>query len=288
MKKLIATLVTFMTTVSAYALPVGNPWDASLLSEGLILEGYCLDYCDPCSSWWDAWSVRVGFYGDYVFNRHTQVDLRERDDSIHSTKIFTNAGFIALNFWERLDLFATFGGTELQFETRSNVLGRAGINYIVKFETDTHFSWSVGLRGTIWECGYLGVGVEAQYFHTRPELNLIWGEAENPFYFQNSDRAKYQEWQFGLGASYRINIGWCSTALIPYVAAKWDRVHISFDHLRVAATSGGTYTLDNLENERDWGFALGLTLVGCHKASVTVEGRFANEHAVYVNTQFRF
>ena len=284
MKKLVVTLIALLTTVSAYALPIGNPWDASLLNCGVFLRGHC---GDSCSHWSDALSVRVGFYGDYVFNRHTQAHQRHRYDSIHSTKLFTNAGFAALNFCERLDLFATFGATEFQFETRARVLQGAGPNNIVRFETDTRFSWSLGLRGTIWQCGCLGVGAEAQYFQARPHLNFIRGEVDNPFYFSSRERLKYKEWQFGLGVSYKVALAPCSTSLVPYAAVKWARARAHLGHANAAALTD-TYNLPNLENERDWGLALGLTLVGCSKASVTVEGRFFDENAVYANTQFRF
>ncbi|MFC2049139.1 hypothetical protein ACFLR2_00485 [Chlamydiota bacterium] len=287
MNKLVASLLTILTTISAYALPVGNPWDASLLSNGVFCAGRDPNCCDPCSSLWEAVSVRIGFYGDYVFDHHTRVHNRNRSGTIHSTKLFTNAGCITLNFLERLDLFSTLGTSELKFETRASVLGGVGANDIVRFETSTHFSWSVGARGTLWQCGCFGIGAEAQYFQTQPRLNFIAGEADNAFYFPNGDHAKYQEWQVGLGASYRVNIGWCSTALVPYAAVKWDRVHVDFNN-RVATATFDTYTLFNLRNRPEWGYAIGITLVGCNKASVTVEGRFADENAVHVNTQFRF
>ena len=92
MKKLVATLLVLLTTVCAYALPVGNLWDASLLSAGLLLSDQCQTSCDPCSNGFDALSLRIGFYGDYVFNRHTQINEKHRHESIHSTKLFTNAG----------------------------------------------------------------------------------------------------------------------------------------------------------------------------------------------------
>ena len=284
MKKLVAALFAFLTTLSAYALPVGNPWDASLLNCGVFLRGDCDALC---SCWSDALSVRVGFYGDYVFNRHTQVRQGQRHDSIHSTKLFTNAGFAAFNFCDRLDLFATFGTTELQFETRARVLQGAGPNDIVRFETDTRFSWSLGLRGTIWEYGCLALGAEAQYFQARPHLNFIRGEVDNPFYFSGHERLKYKEWQVGLGVSYKVALNPCSTFLVPYAAVKWARVRAHFNYANAVALTD-TYNLPNIENERTWGLALGLTLVGCRKASVTVEGRFFDENAVYANTQFRF
>ncbi len=289
MKKSAATLLALLTSLTLHALPIGNPWDATFLKKGLFLERYPIPFLKSCNA---SWNLRVGFYGDYVFNRRTEVDVRERRDSIHSTKIFTNAGFLALNFCNHLDLFTTLGATGLQFETRANVVGVALPSVLfhndpVWFDTDTRFSWSVGLRGTLWERKCFILGAEAQYFHTSPHLNFIRGEEDDPFYFSSHSHARYQEWQIGFAASYRVNIISTSTALVPYIGVKWDRVHLTFDHA-VAVTESAIYTLPNLQNQQSWGYAVGLTLLGGEKATVTVEGRFANEEAVYVNSQFRF
>jgi major outer membrane protein len=283
MKKLIAALLTFLNLATADALPVGNPWDARLLTTGVM----CQSACDSCKGLWNAWSLRIGFYGDYVFNRHTQLDHRDDRASIHSTKIFTSAGLFILNFCDRFDVFGTVGGTSFKLETRAAVLGGTGANSRVFFETATHLSWSLGVRAAIWEWGCFGVGAEAQYFQTKPHPNFIRGEDDSPFYFSSHHRVKYQEWQAGLGISAKVPIGGECTALVPYAAVKWDRVHVRFDTPPATATFD-TYTLFNLENERDWGYAVGLTLVGDNKASLCVEGRFADEQALFVNSQFRF
>ena len=118
MKKLFATLLTVMACSAAHALPVGNPSDASLLCDGLLWEGHCGDPCDPCLSWSDAFSIRVGFYGDYVFNRHLKGDHRIRKQIDH-TKLITNAALITANFWDRFDVFTTLGATKLFMEQAS-------------------------------------------------------------------------------------------------------------------------------------------------------------------------
>jgi len=56
----------------------------------------------------------------------------------------------------------------------------------------------------------------------------------------------------------------------------------------VVVTNGEALTFFNLRSERNFGYAFGLTLLGCNKTSVTVEARFIDEKALYVNGQFRF
>jgi major outer membrane protein len=287
MKKLWIFLLTALLQNTGYALPVGNPWDASLLCEGILWDGHCSDKSNPCTNWCDAWSIRFGFYGDYVFERHLRVDEHGNHSTIHRTEIYTNAGYLALNFCDRIDLFGTVGATNIAFETPRSAFSSSALNEYILFETETYFSWSVGLRGTIWECGCFGIGAEAQYFYTRPKLNFVRDENDDPQYGRTGDRIVYHEWQVGLGAAYQYYIASCESSLVPYIAVKWARACLHSGHLLHDDGVNSVQILD-LENDRCVGYAVGITLVGAKKASVTVEGRFADERAVHANAQFRF
>ena len=280
MKKLFTTILSVLACSAAFALPVGNPADASLLCDGLIWEGHCGDPCDPCLTWCDSWAVRIGFYGDYVFNRHMEVDHNSRDQQpdIEHTEIYTNAGLIALNMWDRFDVFATLGATNFFVDT--NALAFDGSNgYRYEIETETAFSWSSGARATIWECGCTSFGAEAQYFYTKPDVSRVTMGATSSAYVDNQIDAKYHEWQIGIGVAHRINF------LVPYLAVKWSHAQMDFDDAIVATPSSRLW---DLESKKYWGYAVGVSLIDCEKASLTVEGRFADEKAVHVNGQIRF
>lgn len=290
MKRLVTTFLTILTCGAVYALPVGNPSEASLLCDGLIWEGHCgMDPCDPCLTWCDAFSVRVGFYGDYVFNRHLRTrsggdDNSNNHASIEDTEIFTNAGYLAANLWDRFDVFATLGATNLDMET--NVSSFAPFIGFTDGEraalhTRTDFSWSVGARGTLWECGCTALGVEGQYFSTRPKITRLTVGALDSDY-PSSLNLKYNEWQVGFGISHRINM------FVPYVAVKWSNLKATIEQEEADGFDTGTISLVDFENDKNWGYAVGVSLVDCEKAALTVEGRFADEKAVYVNGQFRF
>lgn len=284
MKKLIMTMLTVLACGATYALPVGNPSDASLLCDGLIWEGHCGDPCDPCLSWCEAISMRFGFYGDYVFNRHLELEDNGGGD-IEQTQIFTNAGYLALNIWDRLDVFATLGATNLKFNT--NLADFTGIpvsrDNRLDLETSTNFSWSVGARATLWECGCTTLGLEGQYFRSNMDVRRLTARATSSAYPDNNVQALLQEWQVGLGISHRINM------FVPYVAVKYSRARLGFDNAVVITTDfSDTITLRDQRSKKHWGYAVGVSLVDCEKASLTVEGRFGDEKALYVNGQIRF
>jgi major outer membrane protein len=283
MKKLVVTIVTLLTCGGAYALPIGNPSNASLLCDGLFLEGHCGDPCDPFLNWGDALTFRVGFWGDYVFNRHLQVHSRSRNisSSIEKTKINTNAGFLAANLWDRVDLFTTLGATDFALRSNVKTFGSASNGPQLELETKNQFSWSVGARGTLWECGCTSFGLETQYFTTKPRVHRVSIAESVSVYPDNSISARYQEWQVGGGVAHRINM------FVPYLGVKWSWAKVNFDHAHPFA-SDPDLTLFNSRNKNHWGFAAGVSLIDCEKAALTVEGRYGDERAVHVNGQIRF
>ena len=283
MKKLFVTILTFLTCGAAYALPVGNPSDASLLCDGLLWKAHCGNPCDPYLTWCDALSLRAGFWGDYVFNRHLKIDHHDTDSDIEHTRIFTNAAFIAANVWDRFDIFTTLGATNLFLDSNAFSFGAFTANGArIEIETETDFSWSLGARGTIWECGCTSLGAEAQYFSTRPNVRRVTAGAIASVYPDSIIDAKYHEWQVGVGLSHRINM------FVPYVAVKWSHAKLRLDNAQPGIPGLPDVTLYNLQNNKDWGYAVGVSLIDCDKASLTVEGRFGDEKAIHVNGQIRF
>jgi major outer membrane protein len=286
MRKALAIALICWMPLKLSALPTGNPAEASLLIDGIFLPG-SLNPCVPCRSWYDFLSLRVGFYGDYIFDRHL-VTRSPESRNIADTEIYTNASFFALNFYDCIDFFAILGVSEFHFDARQSLLGITATNIPLRIESDTHFSWSLGSRLTFWEKGCFALGAEVQYFNTQPDLNFLHLESLPPIYLDGY-KLNYQEWQAGLGIAYRVNIHWHSTALVPYAAIKWSRVRFDMEPQALGSLfEEAAASLFRGKNGRNWGYALGLSLIGCNKTSVTVEGRLLDEQAIFVNTQFRF
>ena len=292
---LVAATALTISASTLIGLPMGNPLDATWLTEGILWEGN--DYENSCLSWCDAWSLRAGYYGDFVFDRRLEVDDRPNDSDIRKTRIMTNAAYLAFNMWDRYDLFLTFGETKFHIETPGSAFslrGAGGVTFndTVEVETECYFSWSIGLRATLWECGPLGLGAEAQYFHTRPRLNYFETSVYNVAYFDNRARTNYREYQIGLGATYKIALTECGTYVVPYVGVKWSRARFNMDDYIIGLTSPFTGPLIaqmfNLDSHHDIGGVIGVTLVGSDRWSFTAEGRFANELALHINSQLRF
>lgn len=303
MKKLFKSVLlstALSCSASLQALPVGNPAEPSLLIDGILWEGVAGDPCDPCATWCDAISLRAGFYGDYVFNRNFKTDVAKQisiaatpaaaaapaagstaavsrdnpalDKKMFNSELYTNAGLIVLNIWDRLDLFCTLGTTSSYIKGGSNAFNLMGLfgvtdtavagaflpnvtidNAIVELYTDTAFSWSVGARGALWECGCATLGAEFQYAQAKPkvtQLNVISNVAQfsimdpkgyaTPVWPLPADagtamaagveavKINYTEWQAGAALAYRFNM------LSPYIGFKWSKASFDLGNMVVA------------------------------------------------------
>ena len=279
MKKLI--FLTLLSCGPLSALPIGSPSEASLTPAGMVFPGLGDNRCDPCLDWCNGISFRFGFYGDYVFNRHLEIDQNNFDDKIDQASLFTNAGYVALNVWDGLDFFATFGTSTFTVEGNTQAFGKLG-NGRLRIEMSPEFSWSFGVRATIWEWGCTSAGVEGQYFCTKPHVRQVTENCETSIYPNSWVRCLYEEWQVGVGISHKIN------QFVPYLGVKCSHARIDFGDAELDFGIWKPAVLYDLESGKDWGFAVGLTYLSCGWGTVTVEGRFADEKAVYVNGQLRF
>ncbi|MFN0064925.1 MAG: hypothetical protein ACKVOH_01675 [Chlamydiales bacterium] len=286
MKKFVLTVLSVLTCGAIYALPVQNLADASLYSNGFWWGDNGCDPCDPCGSWCDAFSLRLGFYGDYVFNRHLETTVNgRRAGDIQTSTIMTNAGMAVINICDYIDLFGTVGVSNFWIKTPSQVFGFSNVQSELDFAPA--MSYSGGLRATAWRCDCFVIGAEAQYFYSGPKLNYYLPYDTGVLTYFNSDtKMSYQEWQVAIGASY-IFRNCANFEFVPYGAVqvsggKWNFSDFSY------VVNEVTHQIPNLRPKKIVGFTFGMSAVLCDMIGMTVEGRWANEKAVHVNGQVRF
>lgn len=304
MKKLLKSALMFAALGSVahslHALPVGNPAEPSLLIDGTMWEGTPGDPCDPCVTWCDAISIRTGFYGDYVFDRVLKTDVAKNvtdmsarptvasgqvagtstattrpniayNQHLQDSEWFTNSAFLALNIWDRLDLFCTVGATNGLLRSNSAAFSLVGLigltgssiqgnlpnvflnQGVVELYTETSFAWSVGARAALWECGCATLGAEFQYAQSNPKvenLNVICNAAQ----FSINKPKGYTNTAYPLNITAGTNAATDTKAatikyhewqagmalsyrfnmLVPYVGLKWSRATFDADAIRIA------------------------------------------------------
>jgi hypothetical protein len=97
------------------------------------------------------------------------------------------------------------------------------------------------------------------------------------------NQAHFEEWQVGFGATYLIET-YFNVLFTPYLAFDVSNVR---GNLRDYKFQDGSQTINlfDLTAEKVWGFAIGSSLILSRQIGLTVEGRFANEKALYVTGQ---
>lgn len=260
-KKLLLSIALFLVLCRcAIALPLGNPADPCLYTKSLLCEG-----------WNPYLSVRLGYYGDFVFNRYLErASGVARGKDLEHCRFTTNSGLLVVNICKKVDVFSTLGATSVRIHTRSDS------GPYLDHEFNSRFSWSIGARGVVWECMGATLGVEGQYFSFCPHTTrLTIGSVDSDY--PSGARAHAHEWQVGLGVAYRFSF------LVPYVGIKWSRVRFDNNDALVLGT-----TIPDFKSHKHIGYAVGVSLFDCALASLAVEGRFADEKAVSVNGQINF
>lgn len=280
-KNLLLAVIAFCSIKSVYALPVGNPSEPNVFIEEFACTECCVDPCETSFFSIDAISVIIGYYGDFVYNRHLET-VTERQ--VDYCQISTNAGYFALCFWDLFDIFTTLGATKFTFNSSLGPFNSANPSPRFDFESATAFSWSIGARGILWEYQRATLGMMVQYFSSNPQAKVLFVRANVDAHPDESSKRRYSEYQLGMGFSYRYN-----DYFIPYAAIKYSRACWDFND-EIFSVTGTLATIPDLRSSKDWGYAIGLTFIpfDCEKLAVTVEGRFADEAALNVNGQMRF
>lgn len=274
MKNFIFFGLVFLSN-ALYALPVGNPSEPNMFCTRA--EGVCCP-ARLC----EFWSLGLGYSGDYVFNRHLEVVHGKQVDTV---KMFTNAAFLVINFYDRLDIFSRLGGTRLSLNTSFGAFNPADAPPLFELETRTAFSYSVGAKGILYQCGRFTLGAVAEYFSTKPFIFRMYIAAGDPTYPGDQYKTHYDEWQVAAGASWRYN-----DFFVPYFALKYANAFWRLENGLTVPTSSNHVSLNNMQSRKNWGYAVGLTLCPllAEKMFVSVEARFPDEKALYINAQMRF
>lgn len=290
MKKLLAIVLLLGVSIKAHALPLGNPVEPRLFDDNC-----CFDSPLTISQFGRGCYLEIGFYGDYVFNRHLENDV---PSVIQDCEIMTNAGYLSLTICNLLDIFGTLGTTTISIHTFGDSVKvtpnlNAALQRPFQLQSPTDFSWSVGARFALIEYRCFGLGVEGQYFYSHPDLDYIHG-ADTALVYPGDVSMKYQEWQGGVGAYYRVNFGCPSFAsLVPYFGVKCSHAKLNLDNAEISLLAPGqpianTVRLRNCDSQKYIGYAIGLTATVCDRLSLTLEGRFCDEKAFHLNGQLRF
>ena len=228
----------------------------------------------------------AGFAGNYVFNRRLM--LTKSESELPKSEIYTNGANLSYEFFNRVELNAGLGATDFKFNTHLASISTENIgNEDIFIDTDTSFSYSVGLRGNAFTFKNITAGLQAEYFSARPKVNSVTDRVFDTILFPNS-RLTYRELQIGGALSYPLAVMDFAT-FIPYAGIKYSNVSGRFTDTLIEI-AGAEIPFSNLElkTDRPIGYAIGATLFNAGTWNCTFEGRFSDERAFSLTTNLIF
>lgn len=291
-----------MAGSSLEALPSYNPLISSLFDgqflEQAILNPDCCTKIEDIECGEDSGNCfyfLAGFYGDYVFDRKMKVNQRDQaSGTISTTSLHTNSMMFMVTAFDSFNLFGTVGGCKLGLVTPGVSFG-APSQSLTEIHAQSNLCWSIGGGGTVieWEC--VGIGMNLQYFYTKPDLNRVQVIAldqggSHPYhgYVKAANSLVYHEIQASLGVASYFDICYEFASLIPYFNLKYSNATLDMQDTPLYNGTNLVSTLRTLGLQRHFGYALGATLLINDVIYTTVEGRFYDEKALHVNMQVLF
>ncbi len=257
---LIALIALFVPHLSV-ATYFANPALPSLQKEGLFLT----------SSWC---SFRAGYMSDYLYGQRFRDEFKPitSQNPSNLAKLSTHAATFTFNIKNAFDLTALLGSSQLQIDQ--------------EVYTSSRFSWGAGAKFLIYHSGSVFCGLDLKYFESDqvPRYFVSDGYAYN---IRSPFRFNYSEMQAGLGAAYRAK------PLFPYMYLTYLYSKIEPVPRRVTVQYPlYDFLIDVPSNsvigQNRWGIAVGGTILGGEKGSITIESRFFNQNAISASGELRF
>lgn len=268
--KYMQMLLPCLVVVSAaHALPVLSPAEPLAFSQSLFLH--------PIT---DHFSIRLGFRGDYVYNRKL-IDVTE---PVGRYSLFSNAGVLTANFFDRIDLYGLVGAAS---QTFALVYDAPVVSIKNTFYTTT--VWGAGIKALLgtwnWtkQSGPTFLSASFDYERINTVAPWITTAGVDPFERLGSayladviPNCRYQEIQGALAIGHRIK------KLIPYMAVKWSQAHLKEQE------PAPILPFQSLKSQYHLGYVVGISLIDVACMTVTAEARFVDETAMTIAGAFRF
>lgn len=253
-----------LLSMQLLSAPIGNPSAPRILEEGFFIPKKC-------------WAnVRAGYEGDFVFDGQMEQD-EEGSGSVDRYTQTTNAGSVALNLLERLDLYGVFGSSRVCAEWRFSDMADRVRN--AEIETSHNFLWAVGGRAILFTWGNWDLGFGGRYSALHNHVQWLTIDGSNASVA--GARCRWREWQANVGVSYHIDL------FTPYIGVGYLNVRTALDGLTSSIADLGSRR-DHFKNRIPAGIYLGCTLSTGKYFMLNVEARLVDEEAVSLSGEFRF
>lgn len=209
-----------------------------------------------------------------VFARFIQndlLDVRRNNAGVRKSAFNTVLGELTLNLYDRIDLFAGVGTSKLEAITTLSSLYSSGVfrNNTVDLNFTTATAWNCGFsaKAIEWQNWYTGLGFS--YFSHYPRLDYIVDNSTSTTHYLNLD-AHFYAWMLSLGGGYVAQIS-RTFSLKPHMAGIYGPNYVTIAQHFVDLDGLTTIEISELYAPFEWGYILGVTLIGGSHFSLTAQ-----------------
>lgn len=212
----------------------------------------------------DWFSLKVGYRGDVLFDR----SLRPTNNNIQKMDAFRylfSQGTLGINFVDRFEVYSSLGSAKFLVEPKVNNTTR------LVMETGNRFTWGVGARGVLYEISKMCFGLDVKYQKATPHFQWI-NRNGAPVGPPGKALLKYQEWQLGLGISYRVEL------FTPYIVGRYCQTLGRYRNLPKGLLDNNE-TSFKVKSRKKFGISVGTTLSNGNIFDLNLEARMIDEAA---------
>ncbi|PCI92733.1 hypothetical protein COB11_06695 [Candidatus Aerophobetes bacterium] len=215
----------------------------------------------------DWFALKIGYQNDILIDR----SLKPTNNTIRRMDVFRyyfNQGVITANFVDRFEVYSSLGAAKFFIEPRVTPTTR------LTMETGNRFTWGVGARGVLYEVSKFSFGMDMKYQESTPSFQWI-SINGTPTTSTQGAKLKYQEWQIGLGVSYRIEL------FTPYVVGRYCQTLARYTHF-AAGLLPNNATSFRVKSRKKFGISVGATLSNGNIFDIDFEARMIDETAATI------
>ena len=262
MMKLINIAAALFIPATITATYFSNPAEPALQTDGLMKSP---------PSWY---CLRAGYMSDHLYRQrfNEEFHIAGTPNPSSYAKLITDAATITLNFNNWLDINMLLGSSQMLIDH--------------DVYTKRQFAWGVGGKFLIFHNESIFVGLDLKYFESnqKPIYLVSSGYAYN---IVSDFKMNYYEEQAALGVAYRTRMI-CPYLYVSYLYSKIEpNPCIAVVQMPTYDATGESYSTSVIDRRR-WGMAVGATIIGGTKGSITLESRFFNQNAINVSGEVRF
>lgn len=258
MVKLVSLGLLLWLQTALSALAIGNPAEPQLIEKGFFTP--------------DNWTVgmKLGYQGNFVFDRKLRAfgGAKGRIDHFKTT---TNQGVLTLGYFNRLEVYGSFGAISTHFWNRPRSDGKRR-----EFETHDHWIAGGGACFLLAEWGNTGIGVDGKAQVGRPAVK--WASVDGAAHASGA-HVRYHEWQVSFAAYHTVDM------FTPYIGLKYSNVHADVEGISQAIYSRTHF---KMHSRVKYGMALGCSVTPNKKIDLNVEVQLIDEQAITIGGNLKF